>query len=83
MKLDIVQDAKDHTFTVSVKIDQFKTLRDYEVLHNLINALSLELDLDPEISVEDLKSIVHEAKNEESTEITCEIGPDGIDLEFE
>ena len=83
MKLDIVQDAKDHTFTVSVKIDQFKTLRDYEVLHNLINALSLEFDLDPEISVEDLKSIVHEAKNEESTEITCEIGPDGIDLEFE
>ena len=83
MKLDIVQDAKDHTFTVSVKIDQFKTLRDYEVLHNLINALSLEFDLDPEISVEDLKSIVHEAKNEESTEITCEIGPDGIDFEFE
>ena len=83
MKLDIVQDAKDHTFTVAVKIDQFKTLRDYEVLHNLINALSLEFDLDPEISVEDLKSIVHEAKNEESTEITCEIGPDGIDLEFE
>ena len=83
MKLDIVQDAKDHTFTVAVKIDQFKTLRDYEVLHNLINALSLEFDLDPEISVEDLKSIVHEAKNEESTEITCEVGPDGIDLEFE
>ena len=83
MKLDIVQDAKDHTFTVSVKIDQFKTLRDYEVLHNLINALSLEFDLDPEISVEDLKTIVHEAKNEESTEITCEVGPDGIDLEFE
>ena len=83
MKLDIVQDAKDHTFTVSVKIDQFKTLRDYEVLHNLINALSLEFDLDPEISVEDLKTIVHDAKNEESTEITCEVGPDGIDLEFE
>ena len=83
MKLDIVQDAKDHTFTVAVKIDQFKTLRDYEVLHNLINALSLEFDLDPEISVEDLKTIVHDAKNEESTEITCEVGPDGIDLEFE
>lgn len=83
MKLDIVQDAKDHTFTIAVKIDQFKTLRDYEVIHNLINALSLEFDLDPEISVEDLKNIVHEAKNEESTEITCEIGPDGIDVEFE
>ena len=83
MKLDIVQDAKDHTFTIAVKLDQFKTLRDYEVIHNLINALSLEFDLDPEISVEDLKNIVHEAKNEESTEITCEIGPDGIDVEFE
>lgn len=83
MKLDVVQDAKDHTFTIAVKLDQFKTLRDYEVIHNLINALSLEFDLDPEISVEDLKNIVHEAKNEESTEITCEIGPDGIDVEFE
>lgn len=83
MKLDIVQDAKNHTYTLRVKIDQFKTLRDYEVLHNLINTLSLEFDLDPEISVEDLKTIVHEAKNEESTEVTCEIGPDGIDLEFE
>lgn len=83
MKLDIVQDPKNHTYTLAVKIDQFKTLRDYEVLHNLINTLSLEFDLDPEISVEDLKSIVHEAKNEESTEISCEIGPDGIDLEFE
>lgn len=83
MKLDVVQDAKDHTFTIAVKLDQFKTLRDYEIIHNLINALSLEFDLDPEISVEDLKNIVHEAKNEESSEITCEIGPDGIDVEFE
>lgn len=83
MKLDVVQDAKDHTFTIAIKLDQFKTLRDYEVIHNLINALSLEFDLDPEISVEDLKNIVHEAKTEESSEITCEIGPDGIDVEFE
>jgi hypothetical protein len=83
VKLDVVQDAKDHTFTIAVKLDQFKTLRDYEIIHNLINALSLEFDLDPEISVEDLKNIVHEAKNEESTEITCEIGPEGIDVEFE
>lgn len=83
MKLDVVQDAKDHTFTIAVKLEQFKTLRDYEIIHNLINALSLEFDLDPEISVEDLKNIVHEAKNEESSEITCEIGPDGIDVEFE
>jgi hypothetical protein len=83
VKLDVVQDAKDHTFTIAVKLDQFKTLRDYEIIHNLINALSLEFDLDPEISVEDLKNIVHEAKNEEASEITCEIGPDGIDVEFE
>ena len=66
MKLDVVQDAKDHTYTLTVKIDQFKTLRDYEVLHNLINAISLDFDLDPEISVEDLKNIVVEAKKEES-----------------
>lgn len=82
MKLDIVQDAKDHTFTVCVKIEQFKTLRDYEVLHNLINAISLDFDLDPEITVEDLKKIVVEAKAEEATEIECDIGPDGIDIEF-
>ena len=82
MKLDVVQDAKDHTYTLTVKIDQFKTLRDYEVLHNLINAISLDFDLDPEISVEDLKNIVAEAKKEESTEITCEIGPEGTDVEF-
>ncbi len=82
MKIDVVQDAKDHTYTLTIKIDQFKTLRDYEVLHNLINAISLDFDLDPEIKVEDLKSIVHEAKNEESTEVTCEIGPEGIDIEF-
>ncbi len=82
MKIDVVQDAKDHTYTLTIKIDQFKTLRDYEVLHNLVNAISLDFDLDPEITVEDLKNIVHEAKNEESTEVTCEIGPDGIDVEF-
>lgn len=82
MKIDVVQDAKDHTYTLTIKLDQFKTLRDYEVLHNLINAISLDFDLDPEISVEDLKNIVHEAKNEESTEVSCEIGPDGIDVEF-
>ena len=82
MKLDVVQDAKDHTYTLTVKIDQFKTLRDYEVLHNLINAISLDFDLDPEISVEDLKNIVVEAKKEESTEISCEIGPEGIAVEF-
>lgn len=82
MKLDVVQDAKDHTFTLSIKIDQFKTLRDYELTHNLINAISLDFDLDPEISIEDLKNIVIEAKKEESEMITCEIGPEGIDIEF-
>lgn len=82
MKLDIVQDAKDHTFTICVKIEQFKTLRDYEIIHNLINAISLDFDLDPEITVEDLKKIVAEAKAEEAVEIECDIGPDGIDIEF-
>ena len=82
MKIDIVQDAKDHTYTLTIKLDQFKTLKDYEVIHNLINAISLDFDLDPEISVDDLKKIVAEAKAEESLEVTCDIGPDGIDLEF-
>ncbi|MGZ3788045.1 MAG: hypothetical protein ACXVLQ_05945 [Bacteriovorax sp.] len=82
MKIDVVQDAKDHTYTISIKIDQFKTLRDYEVIHNLINAISLDFDLDPEISIEDLKNIVIEARKEEAEEITCEIGPEGIDIEF-
>ena len=82
MKLDVAQDAKDHSYTLTVKIDQFKTLKDYEVLHNLINAISLDFDLDPEISIDDLKAIVAEAKKEESAEITCEIGADGIDVEF-
>ncbi len=82
MKIDIVQDAKDHTYTLAVKIDQFKTLRDYEVIHNLINAISLDFDLDPEISMEDLKKIVADAKAEEALEVTCDIGPDGIDIEY-
>lgn len=82
MKIDITQDSKDHSFTISVKIEQFKTLKDYETLHNLINAISLDFDLDPEVTVEDLKNIVVEAKKEESEEITCEIGKDGIDVEF-
>ncbi len=82
MKIDITQDSKDHTFTITVKIEQFKTLKDYETLHNLINAISLDFDLDPEVTVEDLKNIVVEAKKEESDEITCEIGKDGIDVEF-
>lgn len=82
MKIDIVQDAKDHTYTIAIKIDQFKTLRDYETIHNLINAVSLDFDLDPEISVEDLKNIVIEAKKEDADEITCEIGTEGIDIEF-
>ena len=82
MKIDIVQDAKDHTYTLTIKVDQFKTLRDYELVHNLVNAISLDFDLDPEISVEDLKNIVVEAKKEESLEVTCEIGPEGIDVEF-
>ncbi|MBC7712020.1 MAG: hypothetical protein H7177_01685 [Rhizobacter sp.] len=83
MKIDVVQDAKDHTYTLTVKIDQFKALRDYEVLHNLVNAISLDFDLDPEISVEDLKNIVVDAKKEEAAEVSVEIGPDGIDVEFE
>jgi len=82
VKIDIVQDAKDHTYTISIKIDQFKTLRDYETIHNLINAISLDFDLDPEISIEDLKKIVSETRAEEALEITCEIGPEGIDIEF-
>lgn len=82
MKIDVVQDAKDHTYTITIKIDQFKTLRDYDTFHNLINAISLDFDLDPEISVEDLKNIVIEAKKEEAEEVTCEIGTDGIDVEF-
>lgn len=82
MKIDIIQDSKDQTFTLTIKIDQFKTLKDYETLHNLINAISLDFDLDPEVTVEDLKNIVVEAKKEESEHVTCEIGKDGIDVEF-
>lgn len=82
MKIDVVQDAKDHTYTITIKIDQFKTLRDYDTFHNLINAISLDFDLDPEISTEDLKNIVVEARKEEAEEITCEIGTEGIDIEF-
>lgn len=82
MKIDVAQDAKDHTYSIAIKIDQFKTQRDYELIHNLINAISLDFDLDPEISIEDLKNIVAEAKKEESGNITCEIGPEGIDVEF-
>lgn len=82
MKIDITQDAKNHTYFIAIKIDQFKTLRDYDTFHNLINAISLDFDLDPEISVEDLKNIVIEAKKEEAEEITCEIGTEGIDIEF-
>ncbi|MFA6239203.1 MAG: hypothetical protein WC635_17825 [Bacteriovorax sp.] len=82
MKIDVVQDAKDQTYTITIKIDQFKTLRDYETIHNLINAISLDFDLDPEISIEDLKNIVAEARKEDAEEISCEIGTDGIDIEF-
>lgn len=82
MKIDVVQDAKDHTYTITIKVDQFKTLRDYETIHNLINAVSLDFDLDPEISIEDLKNIVAEAKKEDAEEVTCEIGTEGIDIEF-
>lgn len=82
MKIDVVQDAKDHTYTLTIKLDQFKNLREYETIHNLINAISLDFDLDPEISIEDLKNIVAEARKEEAEVITCEIGPEGIDIEF-
>lgn len=82
MKIDVVQDGKDHTYTLTIKIDQFKTLKDYETLHNLINAISLDFDLDPEITLEDLKNIVTESKKEEAEVVTCEIGPEGIDIEF-
>jgi hypothetical protein len=82
VKIDVTQNAKDHTYTLTIKIEQFKNLKEYETLHNLINAISLDFDLDPEIAIDDLKNIVHEAKTEEAEEITIDIGPDGIDLEF-
>lgn len=82
MKLDIIQDHKEHTYTMTIKIDQFKNLREYETIHNLINAISLDFDLDPEVTLEDLKKIVAEAKIESAEEITIEIGKEGIDIEY-
>lgn len=82
MKLDIIQDHKEHTYTMTIKIDQFKNLREYETIHNLINAISLDFDLDPEVTLEDLKKIVAEAKIESAEEITIEIGIEGIDIEY-
>jgi hypothetical protein len=82
VKIDITQNAKDHTYTLTIKLDQFKNLKEYDVLHNLINAISLDFDLDPEISVDDIKNIVAEAKKEEAEEVFIEIGKEGIDLEF-
>lgn len=82
MKIDVAQNAKDHTYTLTIKIDQFKNLKEYDVLHNLINAISLDFDLDPEITIDDIKKIVAEAKNEEAEEVFIDIGPEGIDLEF-
>jgi hypothetical protein len=82
VKIDITQSAKDQTFTVVVKLDQFKNQKEYDTFHNLINALSLDFDLDPEITLEDLKNIVIEAKKEEAESLNIEIGPEGIDVEF-
>jgi hypothetical protein len=82
VKIDVVQNAKDQTFSLTIKIDQFKNLKEYDTLHHLINAIALDFDLDPEISVEDLKKIVAEAKAEEAEEIFIDIGASGIDLEF-
>ena len=82
MKIDISQNSKDHTYNLTIKLDQFKNLKEYEVLHNLINAIALDFDLDPEITIEDLKKIVTEAKMEEAEEVFIDIGKDGIDLEF-
>ena len=82
MKIDVTQNAKDHTYTLTIKLDQFKNLKEYEVLHNLINAVSLDFDLDPEITIDDIKKIVSEAKAEEAEEIFIDIGKEGIDLEF-
>jgi uncharacterized protein with von Willebrand factor type A (vWA) domain len=82
VKIDVTQNAKDQTYTLTIKLDQFKNLKEYDVLHNLINAISLDFDLDPEITVEDLKKIVTEARNEEAEEILIDIGNNGVDLEF-
>lgn len=82
MKIDVAQNTKDQTYTLTIKIDQFKNLKEYDVLHNLINAIALDFDLDPEITIEDLKNIVHEAKAESAEEIFIDIGNEGVDLEF-
>lgn len=82
MKLDISQNSKDQTYSIHVKLDQFKNLKEYEVLFNLINAIALDFDLDPEITIDDLKNIVAEAKKESAEEVFISIGTEGIDLEF-
>lgn len=82
MKIDISLNSKDKSFHLEVKIDQFKNQKEYEVLHGLINAISLDFDLDPEITIDDLKKIVSEAKNESAEAIYIDINGDGIDLEF-
>lgn len=82
MKLTISQDQKDHTFNLTIGIDQFKNLKEYETIHNLIQAISLDFDLDPEVTLEDLKNIVAEAKKEEAALLEIEIGPEGIDISF-
>jgi len=82
VKIDVTQNSKDHTYSLTIKIDQFKSLKEYETLFNLIAAISLDFDLDPEITIDDLKKIVAEAKSEEAEEIYIDLGPEGIDLEF-
>lgn len=82
LRIDVTQDSKTQSFQLEVRIDQFKNLKEYEVLLNLISAISLDFDLDPEMTIDDLKKIVSEAKNEEAQEISIEIGKDGIDVGF-
>lgn len=79
MKIDFSYDDKNDVYKIIFEAQDFKSPKNFAEALILIDALSGDFSLDPELTEEDLKEICQAAKEQKLKDFSVEISGNGVE----
>lgn len=82
MKTEITIDPKTLSAEMILKVEDFKSEKDFKDSLAILSMVAGDYHLDPEVEVEELEGFVQKAKNEAKMALKFTVDEEGLDLEF-
>lgn len=82
MLVDIDIDKFNNNYLVKFTLDQFTEEVDYRMALTIIKCVAADMELEPELEVEDMKDIAGKTRELIKNAFTFEIGQEGIEVDI-